>query len=57
MLLYNKLRKYLETYGFKFNPYDPCVSNNIVEGEPLTIVFRVDDVKTIHEDTKVVNNF
>ena len=29
----------------KFNPYDPCVANKIIEGEPLTIVFRVDDTK------------
>ena len=46
----------MDTYGFKFNPYDQCVANNIIEGEPPTIVFRVDDLKSIHTDTKVVYN-
>ena len=51
------LRKDLETDRFKFYPYDPCVAKNIVEGEPLTIVFRADDVKASHKGTKGVDNF
>ena len=47
----------METEGFKFNPYDPCVANNIIGGYPLTIVFHVDYVKEIHNATKVVDNF
>ena len=57
LLSYIKLRKYLETYGFKFNPYNPCGDKNIIEGEPLTIVFCVDGVKASHKYTKVVDNF
>ena len=45
ILSYINLRKGLDTYGFKFNPYDTCVANNIIEGEPLKIVFHVYDVK------------
>ena len=44
LFFYIKLSQYLDTDGFKFNPYNPCVSNKIIEGEPLTIVFHVDDV-------------
>ena len=51
------MRTYLETDGFKFNPYDPCVANKIIEGKPLPIVFRVDDLKSSRNDTKVVDNF
>ena len=57
LLSYINMRKSLETDRFKFNPYDPCVANNIVEVEPLTIVFRADDVKAGHKGTKGVDNF
>ena len=56
-LSYANLRKYFETKGFKFNPYDPCVANKITEGEPLTILFHIDDVKAIKKDTMMVENF
>ena len=45
------------TDGFKFNPYDQCLDNNILEGEPLTRVFHEDDVKSSHKETNVVDNF
>ena len=46
LLSYINMRKYLETGGFKFNPYNPCVTNYIIEGEPLILVFHVYDTKT-----------
>ena len=57
LLSYNNLIKDLEIDSFKFNLYDPFVVNKNIEGEPLTIVFHVDDLKTIHKDTKVLDNF
>ena len=42
LLSYIKVGKYFDTYDFKFNPYDPCVADNIIEGEPPTIMFRLD---------------
>ena len=54
LLSYINLIKYLETDGLKVNPYKPYVDNNTIEGDPLLIVFHVDDVKEIHKDTKVV---
>ena len=30
LLSYINMRKYLETDSFRFNPYDPCVDNNII---------------------------
>ena len=35
LLFYRKLRGGLEAYGFKINPYDPCVGNKIVTTETL----------------------
>ena len=52
-----KMRKYLHTYGFKFNPYNPCVANNITEGKPLTLVLHVDNVTSSNKEKNVVDKF
>mgnify|MGYP001951138350 CR=1 FL=1 len=57
LLFYEKFVKDLTEYGFKLNPYDPCVANKTVNGEQLTIVWHVDDVKASHEDQKVLDTF
>ena len=38
LLFYRKLRRGLEAYGFKINPYDPCVGNKMVTTETLVPV-------------------
>lgn len=45
LLWYKTFRKDLEGIGFKFNPYDPCVANRMVDGHQQTILFHVDDLK------------
>ena len=57
LLSYIKLIKYLDAYGFKFNPYDPCVATKIIEGEPTTTVLHVDDIKPSQNDTKAEYKF
>ena len=57
ILWYQKLRKDLESIGFKINPYDPCVANRMVKGKQQTVVFHVDDLKCSHMDKKVNTNF
>ena len=57
LLAYKKLRKDLETDGFVFNPYDPCVANKKIDGENLTVLFHVDDLKVSHKDRRVVDQF
>ncbi len=45
LLFYRKLRKELEDYGFKINPYDPCVTNKMTtSGKQMTLVWHVDDL-------------
>jgi hypothetical protein len=39
LLFYRKLRKELEDYGFRVNPYDPCIANKDVgDGKQLTVI-------------------
>ena len=52
LLFYRKLSKSLIRTGFKFNPYDPCVANKIVNGKQMTILFHVDDCKLSHKEAK-----
>ena len=49
--------KILETCVFKLNPYNLCVDNKIIEGDPLTILFHVDEVKEVHKEKNVVDIF
>ena len=53
LLWYSVFKKDLEGIGFKFNPYDPCVANRIVNGKQHTIRFHVDDLMSSHVDRKV----
>ena len=48
LLLYRKLRGELEAYGFKINPYDPCVGSKIVTTE--TVVPVIDKKGRIFRD-------
>ncbi len=44
LLFYRKLRKELEDYGFKVNPYNPCVANKMTTSrKQMTFVWHVDD--------------
>jgi hypothetical protein len=51
LLFYRKLRKEVEEYGFKINPYDPCVANKMTEsGKQLTMIWHVDDLMASCEE-------
>eukprot|EP00957_Ditylum_brightwellii_P047606 3616093-Ditylum_brightwellii.AAC.1 len=42
--------------GFKVNPYDRCVANDMINGKQCTLVWYVDDNKLSYADSKVVDN-
>ena len=44
-LFCEKLVGDLEAYGFKTNPYEPCVANKMIGGKQLTVCGHVDDLK------------
>jgi len=57
LLWYKRLRRDLEEEGFKFNPYDPCVANRMINGSQQTICFHVDDLKSSHKMSQVNDEF
>ena len=57
MLWYQELRRKLESIGFEFNPYDPCVANRVVENKQQTVRFHVDDILSSHMNKKVNDDF
>jgi hypothetical protein len=54
LLYYRKFVKSLTDIGFVINPYDPCVTNKMIDGKQMTILFHVDDCKLSHCKRKVV---
>jgi hypothetical protein len=56
LLYYCKFTKSLTSVGFKINPYNPCVTNKIVDGKQMTICFHVDDCKLSHGSSRVNDN-
>ena len=57
LLFYKKFRKTLLREGFEINPYDPCVSSKMVNGNQQTICWHVDDCKLIHRYKRVNDRF
>ena len=45
LLFYEKLVGDLEAYGFRINPYDPCVANKVVGGKQLTLCWNVENLR------------
>ena len=55
LLFHRKVTEELVKHGFIIKQYDPCVSNKMVEGHQLTLVWHVDDFKISHVHSKVVD--
>ena len=43
ILFYKKFRKALEAKTYEVNPYDPCVTNKIVNGTQHTVCWHVNE--------------
>ena len=56
LLYYKKFSGSLQKIHFVFNPYDPCVANNTIQGKQFTIGFHVDDCKLSHAHSKVMDD-
>ncbi len=57
LLFYCKFVANLTSLGFDINPYDPCVTNKIINGKQITICWHVDDLLIGHVNPAVVTNF
>ena len=56
LLFWKRLSKQLVDWGFEINPYDWCVTNKMVNGRQLMVLWHVDDLKISHVDDVVVTN-
>jgi hypothetical protein len=57
LLFYRKLVVDLEDFGFKLNPYDPCVVNKNINSTQMTVYWHVDDLKVSHIDSQEITRF
>ena len=57
LLYYKKFKKDIEQIGFKINPYDPCVTNRMINGSQHTIIWNLADIKSSHVDEQVNDDF
>jgi hypothetical protein len=57
LLYYKKFKKDIEQIGFEVNPYDPCVANQMVNGNQHTITWHVDNIKSSHVEKTVNDEF
>ena len=55
LLYYKKFSKSLEDERYDFNPYEPCVTNNIINDSQMTVCFYVYDCKLSHKSPNIVN--
>ena len=57
-LFWQKLSKQLsDEWGFTPNKYDDCVVNKMINGQQMTVVWHVDDLKVSHVDAREVEKF
>jgi len=57
LLWYKKFRSDLESIGYIFNPYDPCVANKMIDGKQHTIRFHGDDLMASHVSKTINDKF
>ena len=55
LIWYTLFSTVLKEMGFKLNPYDKCVANQMIEESQCTIIWYVDDNKISHISAKVVD--
>jgi hypothetical protein len=54
LLFYLKYAGDIESRVFELNPYDPCVTNTMINHKQFTMVWNVDDIKMSHDEEKEV---
>ncbi len=58
LLFYRKLRLELEAYGFKVNPYDPCVANlESPGGKQFIVIWHLDDLMAMCKENLELTKF
>ena len=55
LLWYKTLKECPERLGFILNPYNSCVTNNLINGKQCTICLCMNETKKKHEDNILIN--
>ena len=50
-------KQLIDEWGFTPNKYDDCVVNKMINGQQMTVVWHVDDLKVLHVDATEVERF
>ena len=45
LLYYQHFVADIHGISFKLNPYDPCVANKLVDGNQLTLIWHIDNIR------------
>ena len=48
LLWYDLFTNHLKEKGFVLNPYDPCITNSMINGKQCTIIWHIDNNKISH---------
>ena len=54
---YNRIELYMRGNGFELNPYNPCVTKQMIGGKQIPVCWNVDNLKVFHVDRKEVAIF
>ena len=57
LLFWRDLVSKLKSWGLQSNPYDPSVTNKVVDGKSCTVCWYGDHLKISHVQSKVIKNF
>ena len=57
LLFWRLLSDTLVDWGFKLNEYDKCIANKMINGKQCMIIWHVDDLKILHVDRTMVEDF
>ena len=52
LLYYHKFTKIMKSIGFEINLYDMCISNKMIYGSHIKILFHIYDCNLIHRERK-----
>jgi hypothetical protein len=57
LLFYRKLISELKGMGFEVNPYDPCISNKMINGNQMMVRWHVDNLMISHSSNEAILQF
>ena len=57
VILSETSKGFARTWRYQINPYDPCISNTLINRKQHTVSWLVDDLKFSYVDKKINDEF